>query len=240
MDPGPRLTPAHRHARGQLIGTLSGLITVGTEAGRWVVPAANAVWIPPHGLHGAQTHGAFEGWSLYVAGPACIDLPAEPRVLRMNGLLREALQRSLEWSDAQLSERESRLAAVILDEIAGAPIESLALVMPTDHRLKRLVSALLEDLASPLGMQEWALRFGLAPRTLSRRFVLETGLSFTAWRQRARLLRGLELLAAGRPVTHVALELGYETVSAYIALFRRHFGTTPARYVAGDISADRG
>lgn len=240
MDSGPRLTPAHRHARGQLIGTLGGLITIGTALGRWVVPATNAVWIPPHSLHGAQTHGAFEGWSLYVAEAACAGLPAEPRVLQMNGLLREALRRSLEWSDAQLTDRESRLAAVILDEIAGAPVESLTLVTPADGRLKRLVAALLADLASPLGMAEWARQFGLAPRTLSRRFVLETGLPFTEWRQRARLLRGLELLAAGRPVTHVALDLGYGTVSAYIALFRRHFGTTPARYAAGGTAHDRG
>ncbi|HID9329325.1 TPA: helix-turn-helix domain-containing protein, partial [Klebsiella pneumoniae] len=38
------------------------------------------------------------------------------------------------------------------------------------------------------------------------------------------------LLAAGKPVTAIALDLGYDNVSAFIALFRRMFGTTPGRY----------
>jgi AraC-like DNA-binding protein len=43
-------------------------------------------------------------------------------------------------------------------------------------------------------------------------------------------MRALELLAAGMPVTAVALELGYGNLSAFIAMFRREFGTTPGRY----------
>lgn len=66
--------------------------------------------------------------------------------------------------------------------------------------------------------------------TVSRRFVSETGFTFTEWRQRVRLLKALELLAGGKPVTAVALDLGYGNVSAFIALFRRVFGVTPGRY----------
>ncbi|MFX3311484.1 helix-turn-helix domain-containing protein, partial [Klebsiella pneumoniae] len=71
---------------------------------------------------------------------------------------------------------------------------------------------------------------GMSSRTLTRRFRAETGFSFNEWRQRIRLLRALELLAAGKPVTAIALDLGYDNVSAFIALFRRMFGTTPGRY----------
>ena len=39
-----------------------------------------------------------------------------------------------------------------------------------------------------------------------------------------------DALAAGRPVTSVALDLGYGNVSAFIALFKRSFGVTPGRY----------
>lgn len=72
-------------------------------------------------------------------------------------------------------------------------------------------------------MGSWA---GMSSRTLTRRFRAETGFSFNEWRQRIRLLRALELLAAGKPVTAIALDLGYDNVSAFIALFRRMFGTT--------------
>jgi AraC-like DNA-binding protein len=47
-----------------------------------------------------------------------------------------------------------------------------------------------------------------------------------------RLLKALEWLAAGRPVTAVALDSGYDNVSAFIAVFRQVFGVTPGRYDA--------
>jgi AraC-like DNA-binding protein len=52
------------------------------------------------------------------------------------------------------------------------------------------------------------------------------------WRQRARLVEALRLLAAGTPVSEVALEVGYGSPSAFIASFRAQLGTTPGRYFA--------
>ena len=66
---------------------------------------------------------------------------------------------------------------------------------------------------------------------MSRRFVAETGLTFAQWRQQARLLRALERIADGVPVTTIALDLGYDNVSAFIDMFRRALGTTPGRYM---------
>ncbi|MGH9887478.1 MAG: helix-turn-helix domain-containing protein, partial [bacterium] len=73
---------------------------------------------------------------------------------------------------------------------------------------------------------------GASKRTLERLFRDETGMSFGAWRQQLRLLQALPLLAAGEPVTNVALSVRYESTSAFIARFRRVLGTTPGRYYA--------
>jgi AraC-like DNA-binding protein len=79
-------------------------------------------------------------------------------------------------------------------------------------------------------LEEWASWAGLSPRTLSRLFRAETALSFAQWRQQARLTRCLEQLADGTPVAAVADGLGYASTSAFIAMFRRSFGDSPARY----------
>jgi AraC-like DNA-binding protein len=55
-------------------------------------------------------------------------------------------------------------------------------------------------------------------------------LTFIGWQQRARLLKAMELLAGGASVTSTAFELGYETVSSFIDLFKSNFGTTPGEY----------
>ena len=227
-----RVTQRHRHARGQLLGATHGLLTVDAGDGRWVVPATHAVWIPPHVPHGLRSHGPFSGWSIYVAETACATLPAAPCILAVSGLLHEAVVRAASWTDKALNAAQRRLANVILDEIRALPDEALGLPMPKDGRLLKIALALSDRPDDERRMEEWADWAGIAPRTLTRRFTAETGFSFTAWRQRLRLLRALELLAAGKPVTAIALDLGYDNVSAFIALFRKTFGVTPGRYDA--------
>jgi len=55
-------------------------------------------------------------------------------------------------------------------------------------------------------------------------------MTFGKWRQQLRLLRSLQLLAAGEKISHAALEAGYSTSSAFIAMFRKALGTTPRKY----------
>ncbi|MDQ7990912.1 MAG: helix-turn-helix transcriptional regulator [Candidatus Dactylopiibacterium sp.] len=227
-----RATRPHRHARGQLLGAERGLLSVDADHFRWVVPATHAVWVPPDVSHGVRSHGPFAGWSVYVAPPACAILPGQPCVLSVSGLLREAVARAATWPEGVLEAPQACLAEVILEEIRTLPHASLGLPLPRDARLLRIARALSETPGDTRRLEEWAVWAHVAPRTLSRRFVAETGFSFTAWRQRVRLLRALEWLAAGRPVTTIALDLGHDNVSAFIALFRREFGTTPGRYAA--------
>ena len=223
-------TAEHSHARGQLIGCARGVLSIGTEAGAWVVPVRHAVWLPPYHVHSGQTHGPFTGWSLYLTRSACTGLPERPYSLAVTPLLWEAVLRSAEWEIGSLDETQERLAQVIVDEMRRLEPQPLGLTLPPDPRLQRIARALLRDPADGRGLEEWAAWAGLSVRTISRRFVAETSLTFTQWRQRARLMRGLEMLAAGTSVTAVAMDLGYASVSAFIALFRKTFGVTPSAY----------
>lgn len=221
---------AHHHSRGQLFGSLRGLLSVGIESGVWVVPAIHAVWLPPHHVHSARSHGPFNGWSAYIAEAECESLPKSPCTIRVSGLLREAVLRASIWPLEPLDGVREHVAAVILDEIRHLPVETFGLPLPKDARLQRIARALIDDPADERDLEQWADWGAVSSRTLSRRFVIETGFNFTTWRQRARLMRALELLAAGMPVTSIAIELGYSTATAFINLFRRTFGETPAVY----------
>ncbi|CAN7379745.1 AraC family transcriptional regulator [Caballeronia sp. LjRoot31] len=225
-----RVTGTHRHARGQIFGAVRGLLSVGTDDSQWVVPAIHAVWLPPNRAHSLRSHGAFAGWSVYVSESACTDLPHEPCTIRTSGPLREAVNRAASWDSKTLDEAQMRLAGVILDEIRSLPREAFGLPMPRDVRVLRIARALADNLADNRRLEEWADWGGVASRTLTRRFIDETGFSFSEWRQRARLMRALEMLASGTAVTTIALDLGYENVSAFIAMFRRTFGVTPTQY----------
>ncbi|MEI2456699.1 helix-turn-helix transcriptional regulator [Lysobacter firmicutimachus] len=230
--PGPRATAPHRHARGQLLGARRGLLTVGSERGRWLVPPSDAVWIPPQAEHSLRSHGPrFAGWSLYVAADACAALPTQPCGLRVPALLREIVARL--GDGAAPSPARTRLIAVALDEIAAAAAGAgrPGLPMPTDPRLLKIAQALIENPADPRGAADWAAWAHLSERSLRRHFALETGYGLRQWRQRAGLLSAVERLAAGAAVTAVALDSGYASVSAFGAMFRRHFGVSPTAYL---------
>jgi AraC-like DNA-binding protein len=227
---GERMSPPHQHPRGQLLGSTRGLLSVHVDDGVWLVPPIHAVWLPPHHVHAVRSHGPFQGWSTYIDEAACAALPQRPCTMRPSALLREAVLRAATWPTGELDAANARVAAVIVDEIGRLPVAPFGLPLPRDARLLRIAHALIADPADTRGLEEWAAWAGLSSRTLSRRFVAETRFSFTTWRQRARLMRALEMLAASVPVSTIALDLGYATASAFIALFRRSFGATPALY----------
>lgn len=126
------------------------------------------------------------------------------------------------------------LALLILAGIAKAPQLGLALTMPTDPRARavadrvcRALKAGGEDTAT---LAQLTRGVGASPRTAERLFVKETGMSFGRWRQQARLQFAVRRLGEGVPVTTVAFECGYESVSAFVTMFKRALGTTPGQY----------
>jgi AraC-like DNA-binding protein len=117
--------------------------------------------------------------------------------------------------------------ALLLDEIDAPPEEPLVLPMPQDPRALPVAQQILSAPAADETLQALARQHGASARTLERVFRGETGMSFGVWRQKARLLWSIRILAAGGSVTEAALDSGYGSVSAFIAAFKQTFGSTP-------------
>ena len=227
------ILPFHRHGRAQLVYASQGTMTVKTRAAAFVVPPQRAVWMPAEVEHAIEARSAFSMRSLYVDPAAASDLPASVCVLQVTPLLRELIATFInDGNDYETDSVTARIAALILDQIRVQPsLPSLVLPMPTDPRLQRITRALIDDPADPRELAQWSQAVGASTRTLVRLFPAQTGMTFREWRQQRRLMRALELLASGESVTGAALELGYESSSAFIAMFRRCLGTTPKRYL---------
>ncbi len=223
----------HRHDFAQLLYASSGLMRVQTPVGAWTVPPHRAVWIPPNMVHQVFCVGAVAMRNIYVAPDAAADMPGDCRVIAVTGLLRELILAAVALPrDYRLEGAEGRLVSVLLDQIASAPAAGLHLPMPEDRRLRVVTDGLIADPADERPLAAWAREAGASARTLARLFQAETGLSFRAWRQQLRLHEALSRLAAGEPVTSVAYAVGYDSPSAFIAMFRRAMGATPSRYLA--------
>ncbi len=223
---------------GQLLAAFDGLMSLWTESGRWLVPAGHCAWVPPEQPYSVRAHEPFSGRVADIRREACLTLPQKPCSWATSGLLREAILRVRDSEPGSCDAEQNLLAMIICQEIRKLPQTRVGIALPSDPRLLRITTAIADDLADNRGLEEWAAWTGMSTRTLVRRFMQETGLSFTEWRQQARVMRALQWLASGTPVTTVALDLGYDTVSAFIAMFRRTVGMTPTAYLnsigAGD------
>lgn len=228
---------------GQLWAAFDGLMSLWTESGRRLVPAGHCAWVPPEHPHSVRAHEPFSGRVADIRKEACLTLPQKPCSFATSGLLREAILRVRGSESGSCNAEQQLLAMIICQEIRRLPQTRVGIALPSDPRLLRITTAIADDLADNRGLEQWATWTGMSTRTLVRRFMQETGLSFTEWRQQARVMRALEWLACGTPVTTVALDLGYDTVSAFIAMFRRAMGMTPTAYLhsigAGDPVAAR-
>ena len=152
-------------------------------------------------------------------------------MLNVGTLLRELILCGVDLPQLYaLGGPEERLVLVLLDEIRAMQVAPLHLPQPRDPRLLKLATALGRDPADRRDLEQWSRAVAASPRTLARLFRRETGLTFGRWRQQLRLLRALEWLAGGRSVTDIALSLGYDSTSAFVAMFRRNLGHTPGRY----------
>ena len=224
----------HSHDWAQFTYAAEGVLTVVTPEGRYATPPAMAVWIPPHVPHDIHTHGPVKFRSLYIAEDRIGGLPDRTVVLEVDPLLRalvlEVLNLPSDWVDGG---PHGRLIQVLLDRIGTAPESLLNLPLPKDPRLSAITDALITDPADRRGLEEVAEEICATARTLARRFKSETGLTFGEWRRRRVLLAALERLSQGEPVTAIALDLGYDSPSAFIAMFRKTLGSAPTKYIQG-------
>jgi AraC-like DNA-binding protein len=227
--------PAHCHRRARLTYTDSGVMTVFTPQGNWVVPPKCAVWIPPGVAHRIHARDDLEKRSIDIDPQALGTLPPlDCAVVQVSPLLRELTNVAVRFSRPHpASRREERVASLICDEIAETQLTSLFLPLPRDPRALRVAQGLLMDLASTATIEQWGLKVGASARTLARVFVKDTGLPFAAWRKQARLLDAVSRLADGESVSAVAASVGYEHPSSFTAMFRSALGAAPTRYFSG-------
>ncbi len=229
--PSGHRVPAHQHPTAQLIHAVQGVMVVATEAGQWVVPPTRGLWMPAGEMHRLRMVGDVQVRTVYIRPDARPNLPEQCQVVGISPLLRELILAAIEVEQPYAPHsRDGRLMNLLLDEVAVLPSLPLRLPQPTDPDLLTICEALTAtpDDASTLG--EWSGQLGVDAKTIQRRFARQTGMTFGQWRQQARLLAALEQLAGGAKVVDVALNLGYNSPSAFATMFKRQFGASPSTY----------
>ena len=226
--------PVHTHGEAQLTFAASGIVQVHTEAGRWLVPPQLAAWVPAGVAHWVEVLTDAELWTVHwqpsaARGWAPSALLGRAFALRVTPLLRCLLVAAFAADTGpKKTELVVRLMLHELTEVADAPT---FLPLPTSPAARRVADLAFSDHRNRLDLDELASRAATSVRTVSRLFPTETGLTFKAWRQRARIVHAMDRLARGAAIARVSVEAGFASTAAFSCAFRQVTAMTPTMFL---------
>ncbi|CAG9239078.1 hypothetical protein PSP6_80265 [Paraburkholderia tropica] len=169
--------------------------------------------------------------TLYIQPDAAQGLPSQCHTVAISDLLRQLIVSAMAITgDYTADSRDGRLMGLLLDELNFLPVLPLHLPLPTHPYLADICQQLLDAPDDKRTLGEWAKVAGVDAKTLQRAFARQVSMTFGQWRQQARLLMALERLATGQSILDVALGMGYDSPSAFTAMFKKQLGVVPSEY----------
>lgn len=222
----------HCHTQAQLIHGVTGVMVVSTAQGSWLVPSGHALWVPAGTSHEIRMAGEVHMRTLFLMPEVEPSLGRTCQVIEVSALLRELIVAATQIA-GQNSPRLQAMVELIRMELLAAPVVAMHVPVPGEARLARLCNRFIRNPSDDSSLESWAETLNMSARTLSRIFQRELGMSFGEWRKRARLALSLKLLAQGASILEVALEHGYQSPSAFSAMFRRSLGYPPSHFRPG-------
>ncbi|MFD2036714.1 AraC family transcriptional regulator [Belliella marina] len=221
----------HSHPRAQIISCDRGVMEIMTNHNIWIVNPSQSVWLASYEEHQVHFPNNVKVVSAFIDESRLDGLPKHSFAFDSSDFIKSILAKITSFSNPkQLTPQQNRIFEVLLDEITC--IKPSLTFLPTSHdeRIKKVTDALMHDIANKHNIEFYANLSCVSPRTLSRLFVKELGMSFGDWKMRLKHLEAIKQLSEKRAVKDIAYSLGYENTSSFIATFKKHFGKTPTNY----------
>lgn len=217
--------PLHAHAEGQFTYVQQGTLSVQAKNRIWAVSEQQLYWVPPGIAHASLSYGPVRFWLMAAPDALTRLLPEDICVLNASPLLVAALDR-LRTCPTQAPLR-APLMAVVGHEIATTESGLPGITLPSSPRVRRWALSFIDAPDLKTGISAAAAATAMSRRSFTRHFAQETGMTFAVWQRMVIVHRAIVLLAQGKDVGDIAHQLGYDSVSAFIAMFRAAQGLSP-------------
>lgn len=222
----------HSHPWHQLLFPRQGMLRTRVLNKQYFIPSNRAMLIPAGSLHESWSINSVQFIGIYFKTEMLEQPVATCQVIEVSPLFNQMIYQVYKITSqlSLFSVKEKRLIQVFYDQLTEQKQAMLEIILPEDRRLKKMVSELLVNPASNKKLTDWAKQLGASERTISRVFESQTGLTFRQWRHRMRMISSLPMIEQNTPIQTVALNVGYESTSAFIHSFKKQFGQTPLQY----------
>jgi AraC-like DNA-binding protein len=222
--------PSQRQAYGKLLYPVSGILELNIEGVRYLSPPAYAIWIPPKSEHSSVARQDIYYTVVYIEADLCTNLALAACTLELSAVIKAIAADFAERGIAHpISAEDLRMAHVVVDKVRLAPRYDNYLPSSDNAWVRHLLEAIQAAPDDRQSLADWARSLGTTERTLSRRFREHLGITFSEWRQRAKLVAAISLLEEDHSVQTISHKLGYSNASAFITMFRQLTGVSPTK-----------
>ncbi|MFI0430683.1 AraC family transcriptional regulator [Mariniflexile sp. HMF6888] len=223
---------SHAHTRAQLISCNTGIMEVVTKNNIWIVNSLQSVWIASNEEHQVYFPNNVKVNTAFIDESKLGNLPKDSFAFETSDFLKSILEKIISFSNPNIfTQQQNRIIEVFLDELSDLKPSKTFLPTSQDKRIKLVLDTLMNDLSSQHTIDYYASKSFVSPRTLSRLFNKELGMSFGDWKMRLKLMEAVKQLGENKSVKEIAFDLGYENVSSFIVTFKKNFGKTPTNYL---------
>lgn len=236
--PGDRDERMHRHARAHLVLTLDGAVRAESSEEVVVCTSRMLRLVYPDALHRNRYDGGHvTNWLLEIDdrafAPLVRHLPAPPsgvRCFAADAAPAALAQRMYDEFARRHAAWELALEGLLL-ELWVAVVRSTATRPAAPAWLAEARTLIRESATLRIPARTIARQVGVHPVHLSRAFRAHFGTTIGAYRRMLRLELARDALrTSSASLSDVALTAGFCDQSRFTAVFRRAFGTTPARF----------
>lgn len=226
------MSSLHFHDSAQLSFTIEGIIRVKINRQLFIIPPNMAIYVPPNYEHKTEMQKAIKIEHIYFGEEYLDFLPTEPRLIYLSELAKQVIFKICSFGlNRDPHAKLKNLFTVLLDEINSGDHVDYTIKVPNDPRILKVYDLFFSCKGSFPSLTQAAECACVNIRTLTRLFIKDTGVSFVTWKQQFIFARALELLQHHRQTTIVAYQLGYNSESAFIAMFKKMSGgKTPSSF----------
>lgn len=209
----------------------SGIIEINSESLQLIAPSNYVIWIPANVPHTVKTSHQNGYTCLYISGLFLSNSPEYPCLILQTAIIKALFEDFTQRRTSKIVDKwDTCQAEILVNRITQAERHDSYLPNSKDFLLSKILRTISINPGDSTTLKEWATILNSSERNLARLFQRYLGLSFTKWRNRARLLKAIKLLKDDCPSNEMAIELGYSTLPAFRATFRKLLGITPEHY----------
>jgi AraC-like DNA-binding protein len=222
----------HQHSFIEFLFAREGGMRVEIEGRTLIVPEFYGIWIPAQTPHRVWATTDVQLECLYLS-EEMVDLAGGScKVVIISHFVREYIHYATQNVPTlyQPDQHHGQLVQVLVDLLWQLPDVGFSLAWPSSGVMHQVCRVIQTNPGLEHSIDEWAEKVSMSVRTFSRRFKKETGVSFSEWKQKVRLLESVIMLKNNNSVTQVALELGYSSTASFSYAFHKMFGVPPSRY----------